>query len=381
MPASAKPEPEGETDMTMTWAEFLPLFFLAVMGLALLAYVVLDGYDLGVGLLLPLADDAQKDTMIASIGPFWDANETWLVMGVGVLLVVFPFAHSLVLQALYLPVAVMLIGLILRGVAFDFRVKAPLAYKPFWNRAFFAGSLLAGAAQGWMLGSYVTGFRGDALGLAFSLGIALTLPAAYVLLGAGWLIMKTEGDLQARAVAWARRALWPVGAALLAISAATPLVNPAVIDKWFAVPQIFALLPIPLSCALAFFAVRWVVTRPGVVNAGYGWVVFAATVLIFVLSFFGLAYSIFPDIVIGRMTVWQAAVGLSAMNFIFVGVAITLPVIVAYTVFMYRVFWGKAQPLSYNCPPPAPLRVTPPGGRHWPSGKASPAEPPVGVIS
>ena len=145
----------------MTWAEFLPLFFLAVMGLSLLAYVILDGYDLGVGLLLLLASDAEKDTMIASIGPFWDANETWLVLGVGVLLIAFPMAHGLVLQALYLPVAVMLIGLILRGVAFDFRVKAPLKYKHFWNRAFFTGSLMASGSQGWMLGSYITGFPAD----------------------------------------------------------------------------------------------------------------------------------------------------------------------------------------------------------------------------
>jgi cytochrome d ubiquinol oxidase subunit II len=332
----------------MTWAEFLPLFFLAVMGLSLLAYVVLDGYDLGVGLLLPLADDAEKDTMIASIGPFWDANETWLVLGVGVLLVAFPMAHGLVLQALYLPVAVMLIGLILRGVAFDFRVKAPTRYKPFWNRAFFAGSLMASASQGWMLGSYITGFDPGLLGLAFSMGIAVTLPAAYVLLGAGWLIMKTSDDLQRKAVHWARRVLWPMGAALLAISAATPLVKPGVIEKWFGVPQIFALLPVPLMCALAFFAVRWVVTRPSVVEAGYGWVVFANTVLIFVLAFFGLAYSIFPDIVIGRMTVWEAAIGTASLNVIFFGVAITLPVIIVYTVFMYRVFWGKATELKYG---------------------------------
>jgi cytochrome d ubiquinol oxidase subunit II len=331
----------------MTWAEFLPLFFLAVMGLSLLAYVVLDGYDLGVGLLLPLATDAEKDTMIASIGPFWDANETWLVLGVGVLLIAFPRAHGLVLQALYLPVALMLIGLILRGVAFDFRVKAPTRYKPFWNRAFFGGSLAASTAQGWMLGSYITGFAPGPLGWAFSLGIAFTLPAAYVLLGAGWLIMKTDGDIQTRAVAWARRVVWPMGAALLAISAATPLVNPAVVDKWFGVPQVFGLLPIPLMCALAFFAVRWVVTRPEVVRAGYGWVVFANTVLIFVLAFFGLAYSIFPDIVIGRMTVWDAAISTASLNVIFIGVAITLPVIIVYTVFMYRVFWGKAQTLSY----------------------------------
>lgn len=332
----------------MTWAEFLPLFFMAVMGLTLLAYVVLDGYDLGVGLLLPLGTDAQKDTMIASIGPFWDANETWLVLGVGVLLVAFPKAHGMVLQALYLPVAVMLIGLILRGVAFDFRVKAPLPYKPFWNGAFFTGSLVASAAQGWMLGSYITGFDNGGLGWLFSLGIAITLPAAYVLLGAGWLIMKTDGELRLRAVHWARRVLWPMGVALVAISAATPLVNATVFDKWFGLPQIFALLPVPLICAAAFFAVRWVVTRPNVVDAGYGWLVFVNTVLIFVMAFFGLAYSIFPDIVIGRLTVWDAAAATGSLTVIFVGVAVTLPVIVAYTVYMYRVFWGTARELTYT---------------------------------
>jgi cytochrome d ubiquinol oxidase subunit II len=332
-----------------TWAEILPLIFLAVMGLALLAYVVLDGYDLGVGLLLPLAETKEeKDTMISSIGPFWDANETWLVLGVGVLLVAFPMAHGLVLQALYLPVAVMLIGLILRGVAFDFRVKAPTKYVPFWNRAFFVGSLLASSSQGWMLGSYITGFDSGALGLAFSLGIALTLPAAYVLLGAGWLIMKTEGALQAHAVRWAARVLWPMGVALVAISAATPLVNPGVVAKWFSVPEVFGLMPIPLSCAIAFFAVRWVVTHPNVVKAGYGWVVFVSTVLIFILAFFGLAYSIFPDIVIGRMTVWEAAISTESLTVVFIGVAITLPVIIVYTVYMYRVFWGKARALTYN---------------------------------
>ncbi|MCW5654494.1 cytochrome d ubiquinol oxidase subunit II [Hydrogenophaga sp.] len=332
----------------MTWAYVLPLIFLAVMGLALLAYVILDGYDLGVGLLLPLANDTQKDTMIASIGPFWDANETWLVLGVGVLLVAFPVAYGVVLQALYLPAAAMLVGLILRGVAFDFRVKAPAPYKPFWNRAFFAGSLLASMAQGWMLGSYITGFERGSLGLAFSLGIALTLPAAYILLGAGWLIMKTEGELQQRAVHWARRVLWPMGVALVAISMATPLASPSVFAKWFSVPELFALLPVPLTCAIAFFAVRWVVTHPEVVRAGYGWVVFAATVLIFVLAFFGLAYSIFPDIVIGHLNVWDAAISTGSLTVVFIGVAITLPVIIVYTAYMYRVFWGKARALTYH---------------------------------
>lgn len=332
----------------MSWAEWLPLIFLAVMGFALLVYVVLDGYDLGVGLLLPFGTDSEKDTMIASIGPFWDANETWLVLGVGVLLVAFPRAHSVVLQALYLPVAVMLIGLILRGVAFDFRAKAPLQYKALWNRAFFGGSLLASAAQGYMLGAYVTGFERGLLGHAFALGIALTLPAAYTLLGAGWLIMKCEGALQDKAVAWARRVLWPMGIALVAISAATPLASPTVVEKWFTLPAFFALLPVPVSCAAAFFAVRWVLKHPELVQHGHGWVVFGSTVLIFVLAFFGLAYSIFPHIVIGRMTVWEAAVGTASLNIVFVGVAITLPMIVAYSVFMYRVFWGKARALTYG---------------------------------
>lgn len=331
----------------MTMAEFLPFFFMAVMGLALLAYVVLDGYDLGVGLLLPRASDAQKDTMIASIGPFWDANETWLVLGVGVLLVAFPKAHGLVLQALYLPVALMLIGLILRGVAFDFRAKAPAAYKPFWNRAFFAGSLLAALAQGWMLGSYITGFERSLLGWVFSFGIALTLPAAYVMLGAGWLIMKTDGELRDHAVAWARAAWWPMALALVAISVATPLVSPAVWDKWFGLPEVFMLLPVPLMSALALFAIHWVVRRPSVIEAGYGWLVFANTVLVFVLAFFGLAYSLFPDVVVGQMTVWEAAAATESLWFTFIGVALTLPVIVAYTLFMYKVFWGKARALSY----------------------------------
>ncbi|HZF80352.1 MAG TPA: cytochrome d ubiquinol oxidase subunit II, partial [Rubrivivax sp.] len=141
----------------MNWSSSLPVIFLGLMGLSMLAYVVLDGFDLGVGMLLHRAGDEDKDVMVASIGPFWDANETWLVLGVGILLIAFPKAHGLILQALYLPVALMLLGLILRGVAFDFRVKARAHHKPLWNRAFLAGSALASVAQGWMLGRYIVG--------------------------------------------------------------------------------------------------------------------------------------------------------------------------------------------------------------------------------
>ncbi|MBC5766301.1 cytochrome d ubiquinol oxidase subunit II [Ramlibacter albus] len=331
----------------MTFEEALPLVFMAVMGLALLAYVVLDGYDLGVGLLLPFASDEQKDVMVSSIGPFWDANETWLVLGIGVLLVAFPRAHGIVLSALYLPVAVMLIGLILRGVSFDFRVKARAAHKGLWNRLFSIGSLLAAMAQGWMLGSYLTGFDYGTWSLLFSLGIAVTLPTAYAVLGSGWLVMKTEGELQAKSIAWARKLLWPMGAALVGISLASPLVSQTVWNRWFAMPQFIGLLPIPLACIAAFYAAFQVVRKREIVAAGYGWVIFASTVLVFVMAFLGLAYSLYPYIVIDRLTVWQAASAHESLVFIFVGVAITLPAIIVYTVYMYRVFWGKAKALSY----------------------------------
>jgi cytochrome d ubiquinol oxidase subunit II len=330
------------------WGHALPLIFMAVMGLALLVYVVLDGYDLGVGLLLPWASDDEKDQMINSIGPFWDANETWLVLGVGVLLVAFPHAHGLVLQALYLPSAVMLLGLMLRGVAFDFRVKARAEHKPLWNRLFALGSLLASAAQGWMLGAYLTGLKSDAGSLLFAAGIALTLPTAYALLGSGWLIMKTEHELQHKAVAWGRRVFWPMVAALAAISLATPWVSPTVFSKWFILPEFFALLPIPLACAAALAAAWLVLHRPRVVEAGYGWVVFVATVVVFVLAFFGLAYSLYPYIVIDRLDVWQAAAATESLAVVLAGVALTLPAIVVYTIFMYRVFWGKASALHYG---------------------------------
>jgi len=330
------------------WTYVLPLLFMAVMGLALLTYVVLDGYDLGVGMLLPFATAAEKDAMVASIGPFWDANETWLVLGIGVLLVAFPKAHGLVLQALYLPVAVMLMGLTLRGVAFDFRVKARADHKGFWNAVFALGSLLASMAQGWMLGAYLGGFGRDTLSLLFAAGIALTLPTAYTMLGAGWLIMKVEGELQHKAVRLGLRAFWPMALALGAISPATPGGSPTVSHKWFALPQLFALLPIPLACVVALFAARHVLRRPLLVQAGHGWVVFAATVLVFVLAFFGLAYSLYPYIVLDRLNVWEAASATESLLVVLAGVAVTLPAIVVYTVFMYRVFWGKARELTYG---------------------------------
>ena len=331
---------------------WLPLVFAVVMALAMLAYVILDGYDLGVGVLLRRADDVeQKDTMIASIGPFWDANETWLVLGVGVLLVAFPMAHGEILGALYLPVALMLFGLTLRGVAFDFRVKARDKHKPLWDHAFYAGSLLAGWSQGFMLGGLVTGFAADWGSQLFNALIGLCLVAAYCLLGAGWLIMKTEGALQLKAVRWAQGSLWLTAAGVAAISMATPWVSQRIFDKWFSFPNVVMLLPIPAMTVALFVVIARSLRRLPVrlaQNNHYGAAVpFASTVGIFLLAFYGLAYSLFPWLVVDKLTVWNAASAPEALMVIFYGTVVVLPVIIGYTVFAYRVFWGKSTALQY----------------------------------
>jgi len=327
---------------------WLPVIYMFIMGLALLIYVMLDGYDLGVGMLLPAATDSEKDTMVASIGPFWDANETWLVLGIGVLLIAFPKAYGLVLTALYIPVTLMLVGLILRGVAFDLRVKARDHHKKLWNNAFFIGSLVASLSQGWMLGAYVTGLDSNPLSWLFSALIALTLPALYIMLGAAWLMMKTEEALFRKALNWARLALLPMGIGLLLVSIATPLVSDVIADKWFQLPNFIGLLPIPFSCLLIYFSMSWLLTKPAWLRQGNEWLLFVGLAAICVFATLGLAYSIFPDIIIGEMDIWEASASVSSLLFTLVGVVITLPLILGYTVFVYRVFHGKATELSYE---------------------------------
>ena len=327
---------------------WLPVVYMLIMGLALLIYVVLDGYDLGVGLLLPFAEEAEKDVMVASIGPFWDANETWIVLGVGVLLIAFPEAHGIILTQLYVPVTLMLMGLILRGVAFDLRVKAGDHRRKLWNRAFFVGSLVASAAQGWMLGAWVTGLAEGTIGLLFSALIAITLPALYLLLGSGWLMMKTEGPLLERSIHWARIAVWPMALCLLLVSIATPLVSPVIAEKWFTFPNLILLAPIPLASALCLGVIAFLLSHDELIRRGRGWLLFVSTVMICVLATLGLAYSVFPDVVLGQLDIWEAAASVKSLQFVLVGVLITLPVIVFYTVYVYRVFHGKATTLSYE---------------------------------
>ncbi|MGD8175564.1 cytochrome d ubiquinol oxidase subunit II [Marinimicrobium sp. ARAG 43.8] len=328
-------------------AYWLPFIFMALMGIAFLVYAVLDGYDLGVGILLPKDSEAQRDTMIASIGPFWDANETWLVLGVGIILIAFPAAHNVILFQLYLPVTLMLAGLILRGVAFDFRAKAPVDHKERWDLAFFGGSLLATLSQGYMLGLYVMGFQQSLAAYAFATLSAVCVTAGYCLIGAAWLVLKTEGDLQARAARWARYCAWLMAIGLVTVSVVNPLISERVFDKWLSDGLGLFLLIIPALCFLLFLINDRYLAKFPYDNDFGCWLPFAATIGLFVLAFSALAYSFFPYVVPEQLTFWQAASAPESLKFILVGVVIVLPAIVGYTIFAYRVFWGKASELTY----------------------------------
>jgi cytochrome d ubiquinol oxidase subunit II len=326
----------------------LPLVFTILMGAAILAYVVLDGYDLGVGMLMPAADAEEQNVMVSSIGPFWDANETWLVLGVGLLLAAFPTAHGVVLTALYLPVTAMLIGLMLRGVAFEFRIKAQGWHRELWNWLFWFGSFLASLAQGFMLGRYITGFESGFGYQLFALVVAGSVCGGYVLLGGGWLVLRTTGALQQKALNWTRWGLLWVALGVALVSIATPLASETVREKWFDFPRTAALMLLPLASAAAWL---WIWRLTGQLKSGDSaqeWGPFAGAVTIYVLAFAGLAYSLFPYLVMDRITIWEAAAHPSALKVMLVGALIVLPFIIGYTVYAYRVFRGKATGKLYD---------------------------------
>ena len=328
--------------------EWLPLTFAALMGLSILIYVVLDGFDLGVGILFPFAEPAERDRMVASIGPFWDANETWLVLAVGLLLVAFPTAHGVILTALYLPVAIMLIGLILRGVAFEFRVKAPAPMKRSWDFAFWAGSTMTALAQGFMLGKYIVGLESTLASWGFALITAVFLAVGYSFIGACWLVLKTEGDLQRKAVEWARRGIFGVVLGLGAVSLATPLTSTRIFENWTSFPQILYLAPLPiLSLALLYGLWRLLPTLPRE-NDRWSALPFMGSTALFSLAFLGLAYSFYPYVVPEKLTIYEAASAPESLFIILIGTLFVLPMILGYTALAYVIFRGKARALSYD---------------------------------
>jgi cytochrome d ubiquinol oxidase subunit II len=326
----------------------MALIFMVLMGVAVLVYVVLDGYDLGVGMLMPAATKDEQSVMVSSIGPFWDANETWLVLGVGILLAAFPAANGVVLTALYLPVVAMLVGLMLRGVAFELRMKALGWHRELWNWLFWFGSFTASFFQGVMLGRYVTGFEAGPGYWLFAALVGASLCGGYVLMGATWLIHKTEGELQQKAIAWTRWGLVWVALGVALVSLATPLVSETVRDKWFDFPRTFWVMILPLATVAVG---AWLWRRTSRMRRGDltgDWLPFAGAAAIFALAFLGLAYSIYPYVVIDRLTIWEAAAHPSALKVILIGALVVLPFIGAYTILSYRIFRGKAKAGLYD---------------------------------
>jgi cytochrome bd ubiquinol oxidase subunit II len=325
--------------------DLVPLW-TGLLGLAVFYYVVFDGFDLGIGILYGLMpSEAARQTAMASIAPIWDGNETWLVFGGLGLLAAFPLAFAIIMPAVYFPILMMLLALVFRGVAFEFRFKQ-LTVRRFWDGAFCGGSILATFAQGIVLGTFIQGFKVDGRQFAgtafdwvnpFPLAIGLALIFGYALLGAGWLVLKTEGDLQA----WARRAgrvcLVAVLAAIFAVSVWTPMTHPDIARRWFSWPDIGLLSPVPIITA-CLAAGEWYV-----LGRRHELMPFLGAIGLFLMSFIGVAISLWPMIVPYHYTLWQAASSESTQAFLLIGTLFLLPIILMYTAWSYWVFRGKVR--------------------------------------
>jgi cytochrome d ubiquinol oxidase subunit II len=325
----------------------LPLVWGGLIALAVLMYVIMDGFDLGLGILFPFfRNERQRDVMMNSVAPVWDGNETWLVLGGGGLYAVFPLAYSVLLTAFYAPLIAMLLALIFRGVAFEFRFR-DRAHKPIWDLSFAAGSILATFCQGVVLGAFIQGIEIEGRSYAggwfdwltpFSLLCGLALMLGYALLGAAWLVMKTADDLQARAYALMRPLAVAVLAAIAVVSLWTPLLNDDIARRWFSWPNIAFLSPVPILVGVTALAL-W---RAIVLRREYQ--PFLLALVLFILSYGGLGISLFPHIVPPEVTIWDAAAPLESLAFLLVGAVVLLPIILGYTGYAYWVFRGKVRP-------------------------------------
>ncbi|HEX8610036.1 MAG TPA: cytochrome d ubiquinol oxidase subunit II [Telluria sp.] len=325
-------------------AYLLPVILALVLGVALSMYVVLDGFDLGIGILFPFfRDESARDQMMNSVAPFWDGNETWLVLGGVTLWAGFPKAFAIILPAMYLPVLVLLLALIFRGVAFEFRWVAR-QHQRIWDAAFAGGSTVAAFAQGVILGGLLQEIRvrdGQFAGAAFdwlspfSLMCGLGLVNGYALLGATWLMMKTEGEVERKVRAMAPALLAGLLGFIVLVSVWTPLEIARIAQRWFSWPNLFLLAPVPLATLLSAF-LCWRGIRHG-----RGVLAFAAAVGMFLLAMAGLVLSNMPYVVPPVLTVWEAASHPSSQLFYLVGAAILLPMTLAYTVLVFWLFRGK----------------------------------------
>ena len=323
----------------------LPLIWAVIIIFGVMMYVVMDGFDLGIGMLFPFVKgERDRDVMMNTVAPVWDGNETWLVLGGAGLFGAFPMAYAVVLEALYLPLILMLVGLIFRGVAFEFRFKATDEKRHLWDKAFIGGSLVATFFQGVALGTFIEGFKvvdrhfaGGSLDwlTPFALFSGVGLIVAYTLLGCTWLIMKTEGPLQKQMHDLAR----PLALVLLVVigivSLWTPLAYPMIAERWFSMPNLIWFMPVPILVVVTFYGLLKAVAR----NANY--TPFLLTLVLIFLGYSGLGISLWPNIIPPSISIWEAAAPPQSQGFMLVGTLFILPFILGYTFWSYYVFRGK----------------------------------------
>jgi len=325
----------------------LPLIWAIIIIFGVMMYVVMDGFDLGIGMLYPFfKDEGDRDVMMNTVAPVWDGNETWLVLGGAALFGAFPVAYSAVLSALYLPLILMLVGLIFRGVAFEFRFKAKPAKRHLWDKSFIVGSLVATFFQGVALGAFIEGipvanrqFAGGSLDwlAPFPLFCGLGLVVAYSLLGCTWLIMKTEGRLQERMHDLAKPLALMLLAVIGIVSLWTPLAHEEIAQRWFSLPNLFWFLPVPLLVLVTLYSLLRSVASNDHVKP------FVLTLVLIFLGYSGLGISLWPNIVPPSLSIWDAAAPPQSQGFMLVGALFIIPFILGYTAWSYYVFRGKVK--------------------------------------
>ena len=325
-------------------AFWMPLVFMVILLLLLAAGIVFDGFDIGVGLLLQLAPAESRPRMLAMLSAWRDANEFWPLLGAGLFCAAFPFAWGPVLGRLCGPLACMVLGMTLRSVAFEFRLRASTERKPRWMLAFWLGSVLTALGQGAALGDIVTGYQTDAGYLGFSVFVGLCGVAAYALLGACWLVMRVEGELQLRAVGWARHTVRWTAVGMVAIAVTLGLVNSGVFAKWSDVDHLgltATMWVVMLACFVGMeVALSRLASKP---DQARSWLPFALCVLLYMLMLAGLAYSYFPYVILDDMTIWDSAGSVASMRMALAGVIVGVPVVLVFNVLAYRTVFGKAR--------------------------------------
>ena len=326
-------------DLSLLWA------LIIIFGIMM--YVIMDGFDLGIGILfLTIQGKEERDVMMNTVAPVWDGNETWLVLGGAGLFGAFPLAYSVLLSALYLPLIFMLLGLIFRGVAFEFRFKASDHNRHWWDKAFIGGSIVATFCQGLALGAFIDGipvannsYAGGSLDWLrpFPIFCGFALLVAYAQLGSTWLIMKTEGELQAEMYRYSSYLIWILLIAIAIISAWTPLIHSEIAQRWFSLPNLFYFLPVPALLLFSFFATLITLAHRATVTP------FMLSLLVIFLGYSGLGISVWPNIIPPSVTIWQAASPVQSQLFALIGALFILPFVLMYTAWSYYVFRGKVK--------------------------------------